>query len=996
MKHWAGWFFVGWLAACGGSEPNCGWVPDRDGDGFGDREATPRCGVSSKDGYVLDNTDCDDLNPGVRPDATEQCDVDGIDENCDGLANNDDVELIGGLAGYPDADGDGFGDGAAEPVWFCTIPDDYRSNSQDCDDDDPFAFPGAARRMGAQLCTRDADGDGWGDATAMPPVVAGDDCNDEDSRVFPEAEERFGDLADQDCDGEDFWRIADGFELGFPDPEVWEHIGGTADVTDASPYEGQLALRLDGATLTTVQVDTTSCSSLRWGFWIESVWADEVIVEAWNGQQWVDLLFEQPTRGYARIEGTLDDSFAFHPAFQMRIFVDRYSRATLDSFELACPGPDGDGDGWFFHEDCDDGDSAHWSDCGLCTDVDGDDFGLGCNQGLDCDDSDAGVFPESGNDDSINGMDEDCDGSDGDSFFDDFESGFLGAAIWEPSSGAQIIQDSSQVLRLRSEDSATTTPLDMDGCSGIYWSMDVRKGWLFLDTAPLPGDRLTLQYNAGNGFVNAGTLISNGGQDVRPGPWSGILTDPLAMVPEIQFRLQASPSNPRMSWLIDNLTISCSGIDEDKDGWPEMRDCAPLDRAHFQDCGQCIDADGDGAGINCDLGPDCGEGIVEIHPGAADSFGDGLDSDCDGYDGTAFFTSFETGVFDSQTWNRLEGAAMLTRDPFERTLAMYLDEDSSATTTAFDTSLCPAVYWSYEAQRNLEPKDELTVEMWTGEEWRVAETWSGDTFSDVDYVFRDGWIDDPSVLHPQFRLRFRVEADSDQNHVNIDDILFACTEPDLDGDGFASIIDCDPADPFHWSDCGQCVDGDGDGYGMSCDLGLDCDDTNVAFTPFGADPFGDGFDTDCSTQDGPGWYEGFDAGYLSALWEVVREPALLSNTDFQSAPYSLHLTRDGGVTTRTWDTSGCTSLAWDVAIQRGFFPPDANEPVVLSWFNGTDWVPFFELLGGISDSGFVPYSGTIVDAEAQSPDFQFRVELRADSDWADEVFVDDLTLHCIE
>jgi formylglycine-generating enzyme required for sulfatase activity len=64
------------------------WYKDADVDSYGnpddyiEAEAQP-------DGYVEDNTDCDDSNNGINPDAADICD-DGIDNDCDGDTDYDD------------------------------------------------------------------------------------------------------------------------------------------------------------------------------------------------------------------------------------------------------------------------------------------------------------------------------------------------------------------------------------------------------------------------------------------------------------------------------------------------------------------------------------------------------------------------------------------------------------------------------------------------------------------------------------------------------------------------------------------------------------------------------------------------------------------------------------------------------------------------------------------------------------------------------------------
>ena len=63
-------------------------------------------------------------------------------------------------------------------------------------------------------------------------------------------------------------------------------------------------------------------------------------------------------------------------------------------------------------------------------------------------------------------------------------------------------------------------------------------------------------------------------------------------------------------------------VDNDCDGAVDMDDL---------DC--CLDVDGDGFGAGCPAGGDCDDADGGSHPGAADPFGDGADTDCDGVDG---------------------------------------------------------------------------------------------------------------------------------------------------------------------------------------------------------------------------------------------------------------------------------------------------------------------------------------------------------------------------
>ena len=80
---------------CDGMDNNCDgqtderlptWYRDADGDGYGTSLDT--CQVCSQpDGYVGDNKDCDDTDPGIHPKATESCDA--IDNDCDGSIDED-------------------------------------------------------------------------------------------------------------------------------------------------------------------------------------------------------------------------------------------------------------------------------------------------------------------------------------------------------------------------------------------------------------------------------------------------------------------------------------------------------------------------------------------------------------------------------------------------------------------------------------------------------------------------------------------------------------------------------------------------------------------------------------------------------------------------------------------------------------------------------------------------------------------------------------------
>jgi len=170
---------------------------DADTDGYGDAAATTLA-CSAPGGYVSDNTDCNDGNPGVNPGAAEVCN--GIDDDCDTSVDEGTKSTY-----FRDSDVDGYGN-PSNWIEACSQPSGYVIDNLDCDDTDPNEHPD-------QTWYKDEDDDGYSDGTtnttsctrpewykvASELAAISDDCDDSDPLVNPGMDEVLFNEKDDDC-----------------------------------------------------------------------------------------------------------------------------------------------------------------------------------------------------------------------------------------------------------------------------------------------------------------------------------------------------------------------------------------------------------------------------------------------------------------------------------------------------------------------------------------------------------------------------------------------------------------------------------------------------------------------------------------------------------------------------------------------------------------------------------------------------------------------------
>ena len=599
------YLFPGNTEICGdGVDQDCSGAddfPDVDLDGYtsvpcggddcDDSDATINPGTDlDGDTFSVCDDDCDDADAAAFPGNPEICDS-GIDNDCDGTADDVDADSDGDLA----------------------IP----CGGTDCDDTDP--------NVGANT---DDDADGF-DACA--------DCDDSSAAVYPDAPETC-DGVDSDCDGlldgqdldvgatialsEDLESSDGGFvaTAGTGSVSVWEYgvptSGPNGAVTGtkvwATVLAGDYAADSNEAYLTLpVMTLPAGAPSLVFSYWQDNesdCVYDYTFIEiddgtgfsmlpdgdscagglADTGLVWqlvtIDLSTWAGQSITLRFGHTTDGSVSNYPG----TYIDDLSITVLD---------DGDGDGWVTCGDCDDTDAnvnpsvpeicgdgidQDCSGADATGDVDGDTYIDANCGGDDCDDSDATINP---------GVDGDADGS---NVCDDCDDA-------DPANYPGNLEICADGIDQDCDGSDDTGDVDNDG----YISDQCIGG----DDCD---DNLAIVFPGafdqdGDGFDVCADCYDIGGDT----------------------EVLINPDEPEAC---DGLDNNCDGdldnVDDDGDGF-ESIDCGGSD---CDDSDPAINPQTDIDGDGFHACQDCDDQNAFIYPGVAEICDDGIDQNCNGSD----------------------------------------------------------------------------------------------------------------------------------------------------------------------------------------------------------------------------------------------------------------------------------------------------------------------------------------------------------------------------
>ena len=557
---------------------------DLDGDGFGTPLTAPGVDLAcDAAGLSTSPADCADVGAGAAalfPGALETCNA--LDDDCDGLIDDQDPDRVGGRTSYSDADHDGWG--AGEPVQACEA-DDRAEVDGDCDDTRATVTPGRAElpdgldndcdgRIDEGTAAGDDDGDGFDEASG--------DCDDDDRTVHPNAAETC-DGRDEDCDGEAddglfaTW-YADADADGYGAVPTWTCAPATGAVRDGGDCDDDAPAVHPGAAETCdghdEDCDGEPDDGLDFATWYADADADGYgAVPTWTCA---------PATGAVREGGDCDDDVpAVHPNTAER-----------------CNERDDDCDGLI-----DDSDPGRIGGTPWYLDADGDGFAgphttVTCAQPLghkatstDCLDEGpraAQTWPGAP-EIPANGLDEDCDAVD--HCYVDADLDGVGATLTAP--GDNLVCGDRRGESGRSDDCADAGP----AASEIF---------------PGAAERCNERDDDCDGSVDEALNLQVWYEDLDGDGYG--TTAHTTCAPPAGAALRGDDCTDADVHIHPGAPEANNGYDDDCDG--------AIDEGSAYE-----DLDVDGATT---LGGDCDDGDPASHPGASELAADGVDQDCNG------------------------------------------------------------------------------------------------------------------------------------------------------------------------------------------------------------------------------------------------------------------------------------------------------------------------------------------------------------------------------
>jgi hypothetical protein len=247
------------VETCNGIDDNCDtavdegvmmtYFEDQDGDSYGANSVTEDA-CTAPNGFVINNTDCNDLAGSINPGAAEVCN--GVDDNCAGGVDDGVI-----LTFYRDADGDTYGL-LTNTAQACVAPNGFVTTSTDCNDSSAAIHPGATEVCNgtddncvsgvdegvALTFYRDADADTYGGTVTIAActqpsgyVTTSTDCDDTVTATHPGAVETCNGI-DDDCDTQ----LDEGFTLitWYADTDSDTYRDGSATVQACAQPAGYL------------------------------------------------------------------------------------------------------------------------------------------------------------------------------------------------------------------------------------------------------------------------------------------------------------------------------------------------------------------------------------------------------------------------------------------------------------------------------------------------------------------------------------------------------------------------------------------------------------------------------------------------------------------------------------------------------------------------------------------------------------------------------------